>query len=117
MDTVLGKPGTGGLVTVVDRKARLLLAAKIEDKTAAAVQVALIRLLDGLECRKPDDGQWQGVCQAQGDIRRTGGSCVFHPSPQPLGAGYKREYERTHSQISAQGTRFSGGETMMFCGL
>ena len=51
MDTVLGKPGTGGLLTVVDRKARLLLAAKIEDRTAAAVQVALIRLLDGLECR------------------------------------------------------------------
>ena len=51
MDTVLGKPGTGGLVTVVDRKARLLLAAKIEDRTAAAVQVALIRLPDGLECR------------------------------------------------------------------
>ncbi len=46
-----GKPGTGGLVTVVDRKARLLLAAKIEDRTAAAVQFALIRLLDGLECR------------------------------------------------------------------
>ncbi len=51
VDTILGKPGTGGLVTVVDRKARLLLAAKIEDRTAAAVQVALIRLLDGLECR------------------------------------------------------------------
>ena len=51
VDTVLGKPGTGGLLTVVDRKARLLLAAKIEDKTAAAVQVALIRLPDGLECR------------------------------------------------------------------
>lgn len=51
IDTVLGKPGTGGLVTVVDRKTRLLLAAKIEDKTAAAVQVALIHLLKGVECR------------------------------------------------------------------
>ena len=51
IDTVLGKPGTGGLVTVVDRKTRLLLAAKIEDKTASAVQTALIRLLEGMECR------------------------------------------------------------------
>ena len=51
VDTVLGKPGTGGLVTVVDRKTRLLLAAKIEDKTASAVQAALIRLLEGVECR------------------------------------------------------------------
>ena len=51
MDTVLGKPGAGGLLTVVDRRTHLLLAAKIEDRTAAAVQVALIRLLDGLECR------------------------------------------------------------------
>ena len=51
IDTVLGKPGTGGLVTVVDRKTRLLLATKIEDKTAAAVQVALIHLLKGVECR------------------------------------------------------------------
>ena len=34
-----------------DRKARLLLAAKIEVKTAAAVQSALIRLLEGVECR------------------------------------------------------------------
>ena len=51
IDTVLGKPGTGGLVTVVDRKTRLLLAAKIEDKTATTVQAALIRLLEGMECR------------------------------------------------------------------
>lgn len=51
VDTVLGKPGTGGLVTVVDRTSRLLLAAKIEDKTASAVQAALIRLLGGMECR------------------------------------------------------------------
>ena len=51
IDTVLGKPGTGGLVTVVDRKTRLLLAAKIEDKTATTVQAALIRLLKGVECR------------------------------------------------------------------
>ena len=51
IDTVLGKPGSGGLVTVVDRKTRLLLAAKIEDKTASAVQAALIRLLEGVECR------------------------------------------------------------------
>ncbi|RRD64409.1 IS30 family transposase, partial [Fretibacterium sp. OH1220_COT-178] len=35
VDTVLGKPGSGGLVTVVDRTSRLLLAAKIEDKTAS----------------------------------------------------------------------------------
>ena len=41
VDTVLGKPGTGGLVIVVDRTSRLLLAAKIEDKTASAVQVAV----------------------------------------------------------------------------
>ena len=51
IDTVLGKPGTGGLVTVVDRTSRLLLAAKIEDKTASAVQAALLRLLEGVECR------------------------------------------------------------------
>ena len=51
VDTVLGKPGTGGLVTVVDRTSRLLLASKIEDKTASAVQAALIRLLEGMECR------------------------------------------------------------------
>ena len=51
IDTVLGKPGTGGLVTVVDRTSRLLLAAKIEDKTATTVQAALIRLLEGVECR------------------------------------------------------------------
>ena len=36
---------------MVDRKTRLLLAAKIEDKTASAVQTALIRLLEGMECR------------------------------------------------------------------
>ena len=35
---------------MVDRKTRLLLAAKIEDKTASAVQAALIRLLEGMEC-------------------------------------------------------------------
>ena len=50
-DTVLGKPGTGGLVTVVDRKTRLLLAAKIQDKTASAVQTALVRLLKEVKCR------------------------------------------------------------------
>lgn len=51
VDTVLGKPGTGGLVTVVDRTSRLLLATKIEDKTASTVQTALLHLLEGMECR------------------------------------------------------------------
>ena len=59
VDTVLSKPGRGGLVTVVDRKTRLLLAAKIEDKTASAVQAALLRLLEGVECHSlmPDNGK------------------------------------------------------------
>ncbi len=44
VDAVLGKPGTGGPVTLVDHMTRLLSAGKTEDKTAFAVHAALIRL-------------------------------------------------------------------------
>ena len=50
LDTVLGKPGSGGIVTAVDRQARFLIADKIEDKTASCVQQTLIRALKGMRC-------------------------------------------------------------------
>lgn len=37
-DTVLGQPGTGGLVTLVDRRSRFTWMFKIEDKRAATVK-------------------------------------------------------------------------------
>jgi len=37
-DTVLGKPGTGGMVTLVDRVSRYTIAFKIENKRAATVK-------------------------------------------------------------------------------
>ncbi len=36
-DTVQGKPGTGGIATMVERKSRFLVAAKLEDKKAATL--------------------------------------------------------------------------------
>ena len=40
VDAVLGKPGIGGPVTLVDRMTRLLSAGKTEDKTAFPVHAA-----------------------------------------------------------------------------
>ena len=66
---------------MVDRKVRLLLETKIEDKTASAVQAALIRLLEGMECHSlttdNGDGQRKGVCSTQGDIRCLGRLCTL----------------------------------------
>lgn len=36
-DTVQGKPGTGGMATLVERKSRYLVAAKLKDKKAATL--------------------------------------------------------------------------------
>ena len=47
-DTVAGKHGTGAIVTLVDRKSRMLYAAKVERATAEAVAEAMIQLLSPL---------------------------------------------------------------------
>lgn len=46
-DTVLGGPGKGGLVTVVDRKSRYLRMALIANKEAQTVENALCDILSG----------------------------------------------------------------------
>lgn len=45
VDTVLGKPGTGALVTLVERKSRMYLVRKVETKRAADVRDAIIDML------------------------------------------------------------------------
>jgi IS30 family transposase len=46
-DTVLGGPGKGGIVTMVERKSRFLEMELIADKAAATVESAMCRLLCG----------------------------------------------------------------------
>ena len=48
-DTVLGPPGTGGLVTLVDRKSRLTIIAKIQSKDADHVQEKIKQRLKELD--------------------------------------------------------------------
>lgn len=50
-DTIHGAMGMGGLLTLVDRKSRKLLAQKIEDFTADTVYNAAIRAFDGIQPR------------------------------------------------------------------
>ncbi len=45
LDTVIGKGHKGAVVTVVDRKSKLLLAKPVKRKTAALVSDAIIQLL------------------------------------------------------------------------
>jgi IS30 family transposase len=45
VDTVLGKPGTGALVTLAERKSRLYLVRKVGTKRAAEVRDAIIDML------------------------------------------------------------------------
>ncbi len=45
-DTVLGRPGTGGIVTLVERKSRYILARKIANKTADATTEAIVSLFE-----------------------------------------------------------------------
>lgn len=49
LDTLLGKAGTGGIVTAVGRKSRFLIGAHIKDKTSAMVGSTLIRIFQGVE--------------------------------------------------------------------
>ena len=116
MDTVLGKPGTGGLVTVVDRKARLLLAAKIEDRTAAAVQVALIRLPDGLECRSLTTDNGKEFARHR-EISATLGAPVYFAHPHSPGSGVQTRIRDSFANICPGGSISGVCETMMFCGL
>lgn len=48
-DTVLGKPGTGGLLTLVDRLSRFTLLKKIDCKEAEHVKQRFASALEGLE--------------------------------------------------------------------
>ena len=117
MDTVLGKPGTGGLLTVVDRKARLLLAAKIEDRTAAAVQVALIRLPDGLECRSLTTDNGKEFARHR-EISAAWGLLCTLPIPTAPGSGVQTRIRTDSFANICPGDLISGMcETMMFCGL
>ena len=50
-DTVLGSPGTGGIVTLVERRSRYTLARKIEDKTACVTTEAIVSLFDNVPSR------------------------------------------------------------------
>lgn len=47
-DTVLGSPGTGGIVTLVERRSRYLLARKIKSKTANATTEAIVSLFEDM---------------------------------------------------------------------
>jgi IS30 family transposase len=51
LDTVIGKGHRQALVTLVERKSRLTLIAKVKRKTASAVSAAIIRLLEPLADR------------------------------------------------------------------
>ena len=50
-DTVLGSPGTGGIVTLVERRSRYTLAKKIEDKTAYVTTEAIAALFENVPSR------------------------------------------------------------------
>ena len=50
-DTVLGSPGTGGIVTLVERRSRYILARKIENKTAGITTEAIVSLFDDIPSR------------------------------------------------------------------
>ncbi len=54
-DTVQGKPGTGGIVTMVERKSRYLVAAKLEDKKAATLTEKCVKAFGPFlgRCAKP----------------------------------------------------------------
>ena len=116
IDTVLGKPGTGGLVTVVDRKTRLLLAAKIEDKTATTVQAALIRLLKGVECRSLTTDNGKEFARHK-EVSAALSLCT---SPIPTAPGsVVRTKTRTDSfaSICPRGSISGWSRATMFCGL
>ena len=50
-DSVLGKPGTGGILTFVDRASRYLFAAKIDSKAAEPTRKAIVKLLKDVKVR------------------------------------------------------------------
>lgn len=63
VDTVLGRPGRGGLVSAVDRKSRYVVLGLIKTKTAMEAQQVVCRLLSGgkVETLTMDNGsEWAG---------------------------------------------------------
>ena len=50
-DTVLGSPGTGGIVTLVERRSRYTLAKKIDNKTACVTTEAIVSLFEDVPSR------------------------------------------------------------------
>ncbi|MCL1632992.1 IS30 family transposase [Sporolactobacillus sp. CPB3-1] len=82
-DTVIGKPGSDCLVTLVDRRTRFLMAAKATRKTARYVTEQLIKLLNPLP-----EGQRRSVTPDRGKefawyarITETLGVPFYFPAP------------------------------------
>jgi hypothetical protein len=63
-DTVLGPPGTGGLATLVCRKSRLTIIAKVQSKNADHVHAKLKQRLNLLSAGSEGDFSAVSVCRS-----------------------------------------------------
>ena len=82
-DLVLGQPGTGGLLTVVDRRSRLLCLEKVRDKTARHVHEKFRQALSKLPADKRhsttfDNGTEFARCHL---VEKTHGTKLYFADP------------------------------------
>ena len=81
-DTVLGKIGKQCLLTLTDRKTRMLFCCKVEKKTAANVAQAIIKLLKDQPCESitPDRGcefyNFEEISNGLNGVK------IYYPEPQ-----------------------------------
>ena len=88
VDTVCGKIGKEVLVTLTDRKSRMLLCCKVAKKTADLVAKAIIKLLKNQACKSitPDRGcefyNYEQISEGLGGVK------IYYPEPhQPWQRG------------------------------
>jgi transposase, IS30 family len=108
-DTVLGPPGSGGLITLVDRRSRYTILTKISDKTAQRVKRKITVRLDELapDQRRSltfDNGSEFALCPRLEHTRRL--RVYFAEPGRPYQRGTNENTNGLIRQFDPKGTDF-----------
>ena len=92
LDTIIGKGHKGTVVTIVDRKSKLLLAKPVKRKAAVLVSNAIIQLLKPY-IKYTNARQWQRVRLLSENCKTTRNQCLLCQSVFVMGTRFKRAYQ------------------------
>jgi IS30 family transposase len=109
-DLIIGKDGASQAGTLVERKSRFLVIARLpKSRKSDDVCDAIIGSVSELPAELVKSISWdQGVEMAQHAALTLEDRYLFRPRSLPVGARHEREHQQTHPRIPSKGTRIPG---------